>query len=129
VAFATLAPEQRGDAAGLFNLSRNVGSSVGISVVSYLLTRNVQVNHATIGVHVTATNRMFENSAIRHAWSPWTAAGRAGLDQVIQQQAAVISYINDFKLMMILSLAAIPLVLLLRSAAAPAEGEHAMVME
>jgi DHA2 family multidrug resistance protein len=129
VTFATLAPEQRGEAAGLYNLSRNVGSSVGISVVSYLLTRNLQVNHATIGVHVTATNRMFENSAIQHAWSPWTAAGRAGLDQVIQQQAAVISYINDFKLMMILSLAAIPLVLLLRSAAAPAEGEHAMVME
>ena len=36
VTFATLAPEHRADATGLYNLSRNVGSSVGISIVSYL---------------------------------------------------------------------------------------------
>lgn len=129
VTFATLAPEQRADAAGLYNLSRNVGPSVGISVVSYLLTRNDQINHATISTHVTAFNRVFDNAIVRQAWSPWTAAGRAALDQVIQKQASIISYINDFKLMMILSLAAIPLVLLLRRAAAPADGDHVMVME
>lgn len=129
VTFATLAPEQRGDAAGLYNLSRNVGSSVGISVVSYLLTRNGQINHATISAHVTAVNRAFDGAAVRQAWSPWTAAGRAALDQVVQNQASIISYINDFKLMMILSLAAMPLVLLLRAAPAPEGNDHAMVME
>jgi DHA2 family multidrug resistance protein len=129
VTFATLAPEQRVDGTGLFNLSRNVGSSVGISVVSYLLTRNNQVNHATIASHVTAFNHAFDNSIVRHALSPWTASGRAALDQLIQTQASIISYIDDFKLMMILSLAAIPLVLLLRSAPASGESDHAMVME
>jgi DHA2 family multidrug resistance protein len=129
VTFATLAPEQRADGTGLYNLSRNVGSSVGISVVSYLLTRNNQVNHATIASHVTAFNHVFDNSIVRHALSPWTASGRAALDQVIQTQASIISYIDDFKLMMILSLAAIPLVLLLRHAPASAENDHAMVME
>ena len=97
--------------------------------MSYLLTRNEQINHATISSHVTATNRAFDNSIVLHAWGPWAASGRAALDQVIQMQAAIISYVDDFKLMMILSLAAIPLVLLLRSAP-PAQGEdHAMVME
>jgi DHA2 family multidrug resistance protein len=129
VTFATLAPEQRADGTGLYNLSRNVGSSVGISVVSYLLTRNNQVNHATIASHVTAFNHAFDNSIVRQALSPWTAGGRAALDQVIQTQASIISYIDDFKLMMILSLAAIPLVLLLRSAPASGESDHAMVME
>ena len=129
VTFATLAPEQRADGTGLFNLSRNVGSSVGISVVSYLLIRNNQVNHATIASHVTAFNHAFDNSIVRHALSPWTASGRAALDHVIQTQASIISYIDDFKLMMILSLAAIPLVLLLRSAPTSAENDHAMVME
>jgi len=129
VTFATLAPEQRPDGTGLFNLSRNVGSSVGISVVSYLLTRNNQVNHATIASHVTAFNHAFDNSIVRHALSPWTASGRAALDQAIQTQASIISYIDDFKLMMILSLAAIPLVLLLRSAPTTGESDHAMVME
>jgi MFS transporter, DHA2 family, multidrug resistance protein len=129
VTFATLAPEQRTDGTGLYNLSRNVGSSVGISVVSYLLTRNDQINHATIASHVTAFNHVFDNGIVRHALSPWTASGRAALDQVIQTQASIISYIDDFKLMMILSLVAIPLVLLLRHAPASAENDHAMVME
>jgi DHA2 family multidrug resistance protein len=129
VTFATLAPAQRAEATGLYNLSRNVGSSIGISVVSYLLTRNGQINHATIASHVTATNHGFNNNAVLHAMSPWTAGGRAALDQVVQMQAAIISYIDDFKLMMILSLAAIPLVLLLRRAETPGDGDHAMVME
>jgi len=129
VTFATLPSEQRADGTGLYNLSRNVGSSVGISVVSYLLTRNNQVNHATIASHVTAFNHAFDGSIVRHAFSPWTAGGRAALDQVIQTQASIISYIDDFKLMMILSLVAIPLVLLLRSAPTSGENDHAMVME
>jgi DHA2 family multidrug resistance protein len=129
VAFATLAPEQRADAAGVFNLSRNVGSSVGISVVSYLLIRNNQINHATIASHVTAVNHAFNNAIMLRAWSPWTASGRAALDQVVQTQASIISYIDDFKLMMILSLAVLPLVLLLRSAPTSGESDHAMVME
>jgi DHA2 family multidrug resistance protein len=129
VTFATLAPSQRAEATGLYNLSRNVGSSVGISIVSYLLIRNGQINHATIASGVTATNRTFNNAAVLHAMSPWTAGGRAALDQVIQMQASIISYIDDFKLMMILSLAAIPLVLLLRRAETAGTDDHAMVME
>ena len=129
VTFATLAPEQRADGTGLYNLSRNVGSSIGISVVSYLLIRNQQINHATISSHVTATNHGFDNSMVLHAWGPWTASGRAALDQVIQMQASIISYIDDFKLMMILSLAAIPLILLLRRAPATTNSDHAMAIE
>jgi DHA2 family multidrug resistance protein len=97
--------------------------------VSYLLTRNEQINHATISSHATATNRAFDNSIVLHAWGPWAASGRAALDQVIQMQAAIISYIDDFKLMMVLSLAAIPLVLLLRSAPSAESNDHAMAME
>ncbi|WP_146689947.1 hypothetical protein [Bradyrhizobium canariense] len=78
---------------------------------------------------VTAVNHAFNNSSVLQAWSPWTASGRAALDQVVQMQASIISYIDDFKLMMVLSLAAVPLVLLLRRSAASAGNDHAMVME
>src|SRR5271163_3330581 len=54
---ATLPLEQRTEGAGLYSLSRNVGSSVGISVVNALLMRNTQINHAEIVEHVTAVNR------------------------------------------------------------------------
>ncbi|MEP9379189.1 MDR family MFS transporter [Aquabacter sp. CN5-332] len=127
VTFATLPPEMRGEGTGLYNLSRNIGSSVGISVVSVLLTENIQINHETIGSYVTAYNRILEYLP---ALKATTLAGRAALDGMVTQQATIISYINDFKLMMLLSLAAIPLVLLLKSAPkAPADVDHAVVME
>ncbi|MBN9444422.1 DHA2 family efflux MFS transporter permease subunit [Bosea sp. (in: a-proteobacteria)] len=131
ITFATLPAEYRGDGTGLYNLSRNIGSSVGISLVSYLLTRNLQVNHAEIANYVTPFNRVFETPAIKHAWDPTTLAGRAALDEVITRQATIIAYIDDFKLLMVLCLAALPFLALLRTPrqqAGPAD-DHAMVME
>jgi len=131
ITFATLPAEYRGDGTGLYNLSRNIGSSVGISFVSYLLTRNTQVNHAEIANYVTPYNRIFETPAIHEHWNPLTAGGRAALDAVITRQATIISYINDFKLLMLLCIAAMPLIMLLRSPGQQAKGadDHAMVME
>jgi DHA2 family multidrug resistance protein len=71
------------EGSGLYSLSRNIGSSVGISVVNSLLTRNTQVNHAEIAQHVTAVNRMFEEPMISRFWNPVTTAGRAALDAVV----------------------------------------------
>ena len=82
VTLSTLSPELRAEGAGLYSLSRNIGSSVGISVVNSLLTTNTQVNHAEIAQHVTAVNRMFEDPTIAQFWNPLTAAGRAALDAV-----------------------------------------------
>lgn len=104
ITFATLAPERRAEGTGLYNLSRNIGSSVGISVVTALLTENVQINHANIATYVTPYNQAFSNPAIFQAMDPYSAAGRAALDGVVTLQATIISYMNDFKLMMILSL-------------------------
>ena len=128
VTLATLSPEQRTEGAGLYNLSRNIGSSVGISVVNALLTRNTQINHAEIAQHVTAVNRAFENPAVTQFWNPLTAAGRAALDAMITQQAQVIAYIDDYKLLMIATLAVIPLLLVFKKASAGG-ADHTLVME
>ena len=114
VTFATLAPEQRAEGAGLYSLSRNIGSSVGISVVNSLLTQNTQVNHADIAQHVTAVNRMFESPTIAQFWNPVTAAGRAALDAMVTQQAQIIAYIDDYKLLMIATLVVIPLLMVFK---------------
>ncbi|MBN9256020.1 MULTISPECIES: MDR family MFS transporter [unclassified Mesorhizobium] len=129
ITFATLPPQMRSEGTGLYNLSRNIGSSVGISVVTALLTQNIQINHANIATYVTPYNQALSNPAIAQAMSPYTLAGRAALDGVVTLQATIISYMNDFKLMMILSLAAIPLVLLLRKPSTPAKVDHSAVME
>ena len=66
---------------------------------------------------------------MRHALNPLNAAGRAALDGMITLQSVIIAYIDDFKLLMILSLVAMPLVLLLRKPARPAAVDHSAVME
>ena len=129
VTFATLAARHRGEATGMYNLARNTGAAIGISIVEFLLTRNVQVNHATLGEHVTAYNRLFDNQTVLHAMSPWTAGGRAALDQLINVQSAIIAYVDDFKLLMILAMLAMPLVFLLRKAKPTTDAEPAVVTE
>ena len=129
MAFSTLPAAMRGDGTGLYNLSRNIGSSVGISVVSALITVNTQINHASIAAYVTPFNHGFSSAAVRHALSPLTAAGRAALDGVITLQAVVIAYIDDFKLLMILSIVVMPLVRLLQKPGKPAAVDHSAVME
>jgi DHA2 family multidrug resistance protein len=114
VTLSTLAPERRAEGAGLYSLSRNIGSSIGISVVNSLLTRNTQVNHAEIARSVTSVNRAFEDLAITRFWDPVSAAGRAALDAMVTQQAQIIAYIDDYKLLMIATLAAIPLLVIFK---------------
>jgi len=129
VTLGTLPPEQRTEGAGLYNLSRNIGSSVGISVVTSLLTQNTQANHAEIVQHVTAVNRMFETPAIAQFWNPATDAGRAGLDAMITRQAQIIAYIDDFKLLMIATLAVIPLLMVFKQASEGARRDHTLAVE
>jgi DHA2 family multidrug resistance protein len=126
VSLATLPAERRTEGAGVYNLSRNIGSSVGISVVNALLTTNTQVNHADLAVHVNAVNRAFDDPTIAQFWNPLTAAGRAALDAMITQQAQIIAYIDDYKLLMIATLALIPLLVVFKPSAHRGGG-HAAV--
>jgi DHA2 family multidrug resistance protein len=128
-ALSTLAPEQRTEGAGLFSLARNIGSSVGISVVNALLTRNTQVNHAEIAQHVTAVNRAFESPAVTQFWNPLTAAGRAALDAMITRQAQIIAYIDDYKLLMIATIAVIPLLIVFKKASGGGDKGHTLAVE
>jgi DHA2 family multidrug resistance protein len=130
VTFSTLPVADRTQATGLYSLSRNIGSSIGISIVSALLVNSTQINHADITQYVTPYNRLFDAPAVAQFWSPVTAAGRAALDALITQQATVIAYADDFRLMMLIALLAMPMVLLLRRPArAGAPGPAAAAME
>jgi MFS transporter, DHA2 family, multidrug resistance protein len=129
VALSSLDPERRTEGAGLFALSRNMGSSIGISVVNSLLTRNTQVNHAAIAQSITATNRAFEGPVVAQLWNPATAGGRAALDAVVTQQAQIIAYIDDYKLLMIATLAVLPLLIVFKKPSGGNAPDHAVVVE
>jgi DHA2 family multidrug resistance protein len=129
VTLSTLPGESRTEGAALYSLSRNIGSSAGISIFNALLIHNAQINHATIVAHVTATNRAFDDPIIAKIWNPMTAAGRAALDAVVNQQAQIIAYIDDYKLLLIATLAIVPLLIVFKKPPPRAAGEHAMMMD
>jgi len=129
VTLSTLSAELRAEGAGLYSLSRNIGSSVGISVVNSLLTTNTQVNHAAIAQHVTSVNRVFEDPMIAQFWNPLTAAGRAALDALVTRQAQIIAYIDDYKLLMIATLAVIPLLIVFNKPSGASGADHTIVVE
>jgi DHA2 family multidrug resistance protein len=114
LAFATLEPRLRTAAASLLNLSRNIGGSVGISIVTAALTRNLQVAHADIGAHITDENAPSALGALTQQLGLPAQSALALIDAEINRQAAFIAYLDDFKMMMWITFAAIPLVLLLK---------------
>ncbi|PZO81834.1 MAG: EmrB/QacA family drug resistance transporter [Mesorhizobium amorphae] len=120
VAFATLPPRFRTDATSLFSLVRNLGSSIGISIVTVMLTHNAQVNHAELSTHVTPFNPNLW--ALSPAAARGDPAALSQVDNLVNAQGLLISYVDDFKLMMLVTLAAIPLALFLRKPKAAAAG-------
>jgi MFS transporter, DHA2 family, multidrug resistance protein len=127
VTLSTLAPKDRADGASVFSLSRSLGSSIGISAFTALLTTNTEINHADISANVTAVNRAFEDPSVAQFMSPLTAAGRAALDAVVTQQAQIIAYIDDYKLLLIATLALFALLAIFKKSNGLAD--HAAAVE
>ncbi len=112
LAFATLPVDLRTDAAGFYMLLRNLGGSVGISLGVGVLAQQSQIAHADIGAALTPFSLPWADSSI---------AQTLGLDAVTQllnatvnKQAVMIAYIDVFRLMFWVTVAMIPLVVLLR---------------
>jgi DHA2 family multidrug resistance protein len=104
VSFATLAPQLRNEGTAVFNLMRNVGSSIGISIVQFLFVRNTQTMHARLAEQVTVYGSAMTGSA---------PLDIAAMNNSVTQQAAMIAYNNDFQLMLIFTIAIIPMIFLL----------------
>ncbi|PZO63376.1 MAG: EmrB/QacA family drug resistance transporter [Paracoccus denitrificans] len=117
LAFATMDASYRADATALFSLVRNIGSSIGISVVTFLLTRNIQVNRTELVSGLTNVSPNLQMGLPTQGISPQTSL--AVLDNLVTQQALMIGYLDDYLLMSWMTLAVLPLVLLLRRPSRP----------
>ncbi len=113
VAFSTLPGNMRNGGAAMTTLLRNIGSSVGISMVIANLTSKTNEMHARITEYVTPFNDALQMPDVASALNMHSDMGRAILDAIVTQQAAMIAYINDYKLLMVLTLAMVPLVLII----------------
>jgi len=122
LAYATLPQHLRGEGTALFSLSRNLGSSVGVSIVMAALTRNMWINQQDLA------RRMQVTPELMAALPPTSDA--MGIPMILfnelTHQAAEIAYVNDFQLLMWITLAAMPLVLFLsKPASYPANAKGA----
>ncbi len=120
VTLSTLAPEDRADGASVFSLSRSIGSSVGISAFTALLTPIPRSTMPTSLPTSPPVNRAFEDPGVAQFMSPLTAAGRAALDALVTQQAQIIAYIDDYKLLLIATLALFALLVIFKKTNGPA---------
>jgi DHA2 family multidrug resistance protein len=89
--FATLDERHRTTGTSLFNLGRNIGGSIGISIMATLLARDIRLGDAEL-----------VSSAIHQA------------TPLLERQAAMAAYVNDFRLMAVLTLCTMPLIFLLQ---------------
>jgi DHA2 family multidrug resistance protein len=126
-AFATLPGHLRTGGTAILTLVRNIGSSVGISMVIAQLTSGTTVMHARLVEDVTPFNDALQMPDVSAILNITTDKGRAMLDDIVTRQASLIAYLNDFKLLMMLTLAVIPLIFIIgrsRRAMAPTGGGH-----
>ena len=114
VAFTTLPATLRNEGTAFFNLLRNVGSSVGISVVMFLLTQNSQKLHSILGENITPFNTNLNPAALAQHIDFSSTRGLLRLDGLIGNQSAMIGYLDNFKLMMVLTLLSVPFLFMIR---------------
>jgi DHA2 family multidrug resistance protein len=122
--FTTLPAVMRNEGTAMFNLMRNIGSSIGISAVQALFTSNTQVVHAALSAHITPW--VYAMHAL-HGYAG--RAGAAALNAAITAQAAMIAYLDDFHLMFVMTLISIPLLLFVRNARPSAGGAAHVAIE
>lgn len=125
MAFATLPAHQRTEGASLTNLSRNIGSSIGISLVTTVLARGMQTSHSDLSQQLTAERLQTLDPGLLQNLGGSTDAVLAIANAEVTRQAMMIAYLNDFKAMMIVTACAIPLVFLLKKPAGRVENDPA----
>jgi DHA2 family multidrug resistance protein len=118
-AFATLNPAMRTDGSSLLNLGRSLGASAGISLMTVVLARNVQTSHQDLGQHVTAATGSIIDFSSVDRFQVIGDTAMVVLNAEVTRQAAMVAYIDDYWLMMWITLAATPLAFLMRKNKVP----------
>jgi DHA2 family multidrug resistance protein len=122
----TLKNEQMGNAAGIFNLMRNLGGGIGIALVTTLLSRGAQAHQAAMSPHVSLTDPAFveRHAALTHALTQEVgrqgaaAAANGILYGQLLRQAQLAAYIDNFRLLAVLCVGCLPFLLLFKRAKA-----------
>jgi len=115
IAFSSIRPDLRPDGSALLALFRNMGGSMGISVIVTMLARNQQISHSDIGANVTSTSLPGVDLPAAVDRLPGLGSGILRvIDGEVNRQAAMIAYIDNFYAMFWVLLIMAPLPFLLK---------------
>jgi DHA2 family multidrug resistance protein len=123
-AFQTLPGHLRNSGTSILTLVRNIGSSIGISMVIANLTDKTIEMHARLTENVTPFNNALQMPDVANTLNVHSDTGLALLNSLVTQQATIIAYLNDYKLLMFLTLATIPLIFIISKARQATGGGH-----
>lgn len=112
--FSTLEPRYRNEGTALFSLIRNIGSSIGISVVVTYLAHRAQINHAVYSEHINLFNPALQEAVQKGVYDISSTAGLVEVNSMVSSQAYIFGYLQDFRFMMYVCVVMIPLLVLLR---------------
>jgi MFS transporter, DHA2 family, multidrug resistance protein len=98
------------------SLMRNLGGSIGISILEALLVQNTQIVHSRLIENLRPDNPLTQAPMFASPFSLTNPSGIAALNAEVTRQAAMVAYINDYALMMLIVVLLIPLLLLVRRA-------------
>jgi DHA2 family multidrug resistance protein len=117
-----LTKEQMGNATGIFALARNLAGSIGIALVTTMVTRGAQVHQTTLVTHVTPYDPAYQMTvqSVRAAMAPHVGSVQASsmadgmIYRSLIQQSNMMAYVDDFCMLAVMCLAAVPLVVFLK---------------
>jgi len=130
-AFAYVPREKTNMGTGIINLARNIGASVGIATVTTMLERRTQAHQARLMDHVNTLSQAYHNmlngrqARLISAGSGLAEAGSRATGMIystVQRQAAMLAFIDNFKMLGVVFFAVIPVLLLLRRPKVPSGG-------
>jgi DHA2 family multidrug resistance protein len=137
VAYVGIPREKNNNASAIINLSRNLGGSIGIALLTTFLARRTQYHRSILVDHIAGGNHQYEATAAHMAQHMATMLGgstrqamqlaQAQIDMMVNRQAAMLSYIDDFMLLAILFAGVIPFIFLMKkppSVHGPGAGGH-----
>jgi len=131
VGFATLPSIYRTDASAVLNLIRNVGMAIGVSITTTVLASSIQVSHAQLAEHATPFNRALTVNGQGMMWNLNMPFGVQQLNAVVERNAEIIAYANDFLFMFFISAPALLVLMFMKKPAmlVPSAREETAAME
>jgi DHA2 family multidrug resistance protein len=115
VSFMTLPNHLRTDGTSMLTLMRNVASSIGISIVIAQLTEGGRRIYAVLSEHINPFNGALQMPGVRSMIDLNSDGGRALADAMVAVQAQIIAFSQDYQMVMIITLCAIPLTIMIGS--------------